>query len=169
MAKKRDFSQVAPKYKKQLADAFYQHCCAGLDFAQISHEMGIPEDYLLKWAKDDRKKEFGRAYEAGRTACEAYHAKFLDEMIRGKATQAALQTQFKRLQTLFPERWNVATKQDVKIEDPYNALSDDELNKRIGTLLKKESVEKKRVIIRHLKLVNAGTGEDEPGREDQDS
>ena len=169
MAKKRDFSQVAPHYKKQLADSFYQYCCQGLDFAQISHEMAIPEEYLLKWARDDRKKEFGRAYEAGRTACEAYHSKLLDEMIHGKATQAALQTQFKRLQTLFPERWNVATKQEVKLEDPYSSLSEEELNKRIGSLLKKESLEKRRTIIRHLKVVNTRPGQDDQGTEDQGS
>lgn len=150
----------------QFADVFYQYCCAGLDFAQISHEMGIPEHCLLEWSTDESKKEFSRACEAGRTACEAYHAKLLDEMIQGKATTAALQAQFKRLQTLFPDRWNVSTKQDVRIEDPYSTLSDDELNQRIGALLTKESIEKKRDIIRHLDLANNRSGEDDPGRED---
>lgn len=168
MAKKRDFNKVAIPYNKKLCDQFYDLCCKGLDFAQISHEMQIPEETLLKWAKDDRKKEFGRAFDAGKTACEAYHSKLLDEMILGKATQAALQTQFKRLQTLFPERWNVATKSEVKVEDPYSQLSEQELNQRIMGLLKKDSVEQKRAIVRTLKVVNR-SGEDEPGTEDQDA
>lgn len=163
MAKKRDFGQVGHKYSKQRANEFYELCLQGLDLAQCAHQMQVTEEVIMKWAKDDRKKEFGRAYDAGKTACEAYHSKLLDDMILGKATQAALQTQFKRLQTLFPDRWNVATKSEVKIEDPYAEMTDKELDLRLSSLIKK----RQEAGIR-LEVVDKPR-EDVKGREDKGS
>lgn len=137
MAKKRDFSKFGSNYKKAYADKFYELCCQGFSLAQIAHAMELEEQVLIKWSEDPKKKEFGRAYRAGKTACEAYHAELLDQMIKGKSTQVALQTQLKRLQTLFPDTWNIATKTDVVVEDKTKALSDEQLMNRIEFLKKK--------------------------------
>lgn len=127
----RDFSKFGSNYKKSYANKFYDLCCKGLSLAQIAHEMQLEEQVLVKWSDDPKKKEFGRAFRAGKTACEAYHVSLLDEMIKGGSTQAALQTQLKRLQTLFPDTWNVATKQAIEVEDKTKTMSDDQLLARI--------------------------------------
>ena len=155
MSKDRDFSKFGANYKKSFAKTFYDFCCQGYCLAQIAHAMQVEEQVLVKWSDDPKKKEFGRAYRAGKTACEAFHAELLDQMIKGKATQVALQTQLKRLQTLFPDTWNIASKTDVVVEDKTKSLSDDQLLGRIEYLKKKLKLEDTKP---DLKVIEGGNG-----------
>ena len=115
---KQDCVKVwASKYKKGMAQDFLNKCSMGMSLPEIAASWGVLEKTMGEWRDNPKHKEFARAFEHGRTACHAYHTDKLKQLIADGAAGPAINGQITILKSLFPETWNIATKQEVKKEE----------------------------------------------------
>ena len=156
---KTKLTDWAHPYKAAYAQEYFNHCANGLSFAEIATAMGIPEEQLIAWSQDvKRKQEFVRAFKTGRTVCQAYHVKLLKTMTAEGATNHQLAAQRFILQTLFPDDWNLPTKHSHKVEEKVEILSESDLDSKLGALLTRASSKR---ILDKLNLETPSTGSDE--------
>jgi hypothetical protein len=128
--KKQDcIKSWASKYKKEMAQDFLDKCSMGMSLPEIAASWGVLEKTMGEWRDNPKHKEFARAFEHGRTACHAYHTAKLKQLIADGAAGPAINGQITILKSLFPETWNIATRQEVKKEE--KAQDPEKINKEL--------------------------------------
>lgn len=136
--KKRDFNKWGTAYKTKYDNLMYDLACQGKTLTQIAQILEVDIDALRKWADDDRKKSFQRAYKASQQAFQAYHEELYQAMrereIKG-VTAAEIQAQRDFLKTMCAEDWSKPEKKELEVTNKSDTMSDSELNARLERLL----------------------------------
>lgn len=133
----RDFDVWSNKYEKEYDSAFYELAARGWTPIQIAVQLQVDKEALLSWATDPKKKSFGRAFKAGREACQAFHEGLYQQMAQGivKCSSAELAAQANILKTLFSDDWNPVERREVEVTNTVEKLSEEELNRQLMKLL----------------------------------
>lgn len=137
-SKKRNFNKRHRSYSTKLDNEFFELASQGKSLTEIAYILEIPKKVLLTWSEDNRKGSFGKAFQAGKEACQAYHERLLSDMVTGvmeKVSAKQIDAQQFRLKTLFAEDWAPIEKKEVNVIDESKKMTDQELNERLGALL----------------------------------
>ena len=136
--RKRDFNKWGTAYKTKYDNLMYDLACQGKTLTQIAQILEVDVDALRKWADDDRKKSFQRAYKAAQQAFQAYHEELYQMMrereIKG-VTAAEIQAQRDFLKTMCAEDWSKPEKRELEVTQKTDEMSETELNARLERLL----------------------------------
>lgn len=129
------------KYSKDLGTIFFSLCQKGLTLTQIAEEMGADKQLLIKWSKDPLKYDWLNAWIRGRQACQAYHERLLDEMIKnGREYDAASkQLQKMRMERMFDDWKDRPTESNITVTNE-NTQTPEQMRIEIQKLLSKPNI-----------------------------
>lgn len=124
-----------------MADEYLDLCKQGKTITIIAAHFETTEEQLIKWGTQDKKRypKLNSVWERGKTAFKAFHEDLLDQMIRGdfKAAAQNIASHERRL-AVYIDKWNLKQKSQVTVDNRYEAMSDEELDKEVNATLKRK-------------------------------
>lgn len=125
------------KYNKNVhPKEYFDYCKRGYTLDMIAVAMGAITEDLIKWSKNTRMLEWQHVWQRGKEAAKAFHEAKLMEMSETGASQSAINSRLKLLETSFGKNWEKGdwdkTKESTVKVSYVETLDDNQLTKQIA-------------------------------------
>ncbi len=130
------------KYRPEMCAEMIKLATEGKYMVQIAAHFKIDKKTLWDWSKDTRKPEFMEAYKIARTCSEAYMAEQGQRGFKGLLAKFNAPAWIFSMKCMFKDDWTETSTQKIELKNEIKAMSNEEIDDTIKTLLAQRSINK---------------------------